>query len=106
MVASRLAPASDKRVSQWDEELSGIIGSLGAPDAFLKDKLAPEQADICAFSFMKFLMADRKFANLIDALRKGTDFNKAFSEMFGSKPEQLAATWARNPPKGGRRAVK
>jgi mono/diheme cytochrome c family protein len=105
-VATRLAPANDKRVSQWDEELSSAVGSLAAPDDFLKDKLAPEQADVCSFSFAKFLMADRRFGNLLDALRKGGEFKAAFSAAFGGTPEQLAASWVRNPPKVGRRTGK
>jgi cytochrome c553 len=106
VVATRLAPASDKRLSQWDEELSSAVGSLAAPADFMVDKLAPDQADACAFSFAKFLMADRRFVNLIDALRKGGEFNKAFADTFGASPDKLAATWVRNPPKVGRRTGK
>jgi len=102
VVAARMAPASDRRVNQWDAELSGAIGSLAKPDDFLAGKLAPEMSDICSFSFVKFLMADRKFVNLMEALRKGGDFKKVFSETFGGTPEQLATVWVRNPPKVGR----
>jgi mono/diheme cytochrome c family protein len=106
VVATRMAPASDSRVGRWDEELSGAIGSLASPDDFLTGKLSPEQADVCAFSFVKYLMADRRFPNLIDALRSGGEFPKTFSATFGGTPQQLAATWARNPPKVGRRTGK
>jgi hypothetical protein len=102
VVASRLAPTSDRRVGQWDQELSGLVGSLAKPDDFLEGKLPPESADICSASFCKFLMADRKFVTLIDTLRKGADFNPAFSSSMGGKPEQLAAAWVRNPPALGR----
>jgi len=102
VVASRMAPATDRRVNQWDAELSGAVGSLAKPDDFLNNKLAPEMTDICSFSFVKFLMADRKFTNLMDGLRKGGEFKKVFSDSFSATPEQLAAVWARNPPKVGR----
>ncbi|MBW8883679.1 MAG: hypothetical protein JF612_02650, partial [Planctomycetia bacterium] len=102
VVASRMAPASDRRVNQWDTELSGAIGSLAKPDDFLADKLAPEMSDICSFSFVKFLMADRKFVNLLEGLRKGGDFKKVFGETFGGTPEQVAAIWIRKPPGVGR----
>ena len=36
-------------------------------------------------------MADRRFTNLIDGLRKGGDFKKVFQESFAATPEQLAA---------------
>jgi hypothetical protein len=104
VVATRLAPASDPRIARWDDELSGTIGSLAAPDDFLKSKLSPEQNDVCSFSFAKFLMNDAKrFGALLEGLRKGTPFAKAFSDAYGDKPEALAAVWVRNPPKAGRR---
>ncbi len=59
-------------------------------------------SDICSFSFVKFLMGDRKFTNLLEGLRKGGDFKKVFGESFGATPEQVAAVWIRNPPKVGR----
>jgi hypothetical protein len=100
VVGSRVAAHGDRRIAQWDEELSGILGTLAAPDDFLKDKLQPEQADICSYSFAKFLMADRRFGNLLDALRKGGEFKEAFKTTFGGTPEDAAKAWARNPPRG------
>jgi mono/diheme cytochrome c family protein len=102
VVASRLAPASDRRITQWDDELSGVGAALSAPDDFLNNKLQPEQADICSFSFTKFLMADRRFPNLLDGLRKGGEFKTTFSQTFGASPEELTKTWIRNPPRVGR----
>jgi hypothetical protein len=102
VVASRLAPVSDRRVGQWDDELSGISG-LNSPDDFMTGKLQPEQADVCAFSFCKFLMADRRFTILLDALRGGGgEFKQTFAATFGNSPEALTKTWIRNPPKVGR----
>jgi cytochrome c len=103
VVAARMAPAGDRRVNQWDADLSGAVGSLAKPDDFINDKLAPEMTDICSFSFVKFLMSDsKKFSNLLDGLRKGGDFKKVFGESFGGTPEQVTVAWVRNPPKVGR----
>ncbi|HEY2415374.1 MAG TPA: c-type cytochrome domain-containing protein [Pirellulaceae bacterium] len=102
VVASRMAPTSDRRVGQWDAELSGLVGSLSKPDDFIDGKMPPESADICSGSFCKSLMADRKFVTLIDTLRKGADFKPAFSSTMGAPPEQFAVVWARNPPALGR----
>ena len=100
VVASRLAPASDRRVLAWNDELSTALTAMAAPDDFLTGKLPPEDADVCAFSFAKFLMADtRRFKILMDGLKKGGDFAPTFESAFGP-PAQVAATWARNPPKG------
>jgi hypothetical protein len=109
VVASRMAPTNDRRVGQWDQELSGLVGSLAKPDDFIDGKMPPEAADICSASFCKFLMADRKFVTLMDALRKGAEFKTAFASSMGSAPEQFAAAWVRNPPnmgRGGGRAKK
>jgi len=105
VVAARQA-GNDRRVAQWDAELSGIMGSLSKPDDFLTGKLAPENADICSFGFVKFLMENRRFPSMIDALRKGGDFPKVFAEAFGGTPDQLAAAWVRSPAKGGRTRAK
>jgi hypothetical protein len=103
VIASRLAPASDKRVRAWDDILPSAFAGMSAPDDFLTGKLPPEEADICSYSFCKSLMADpRKFQVLLDALRKGADFTPAFSSAYGGAPAQAAAIWARKPPKGRR----
>jgi hypothetical protein len=99
-IAARLAPPSDQRIAHWDEELSGAIGTLAKPDDFLTGKLQPEQADVCSFSFAKFLMSDNKrYTALLDGLRKGGDFAKVFAATYGGTPAQVAAVWYRNPPK-------
>jgi mono/diheme cytochrome c family protein len=109
VVASRMAPTNDRRVAQWDQELSGIVGSLAKPDDFIDGKMPPENADICSASFCKVLMGDRRFVNLMESLRKGAEFDSAFSSAMGGKPGQMAVAWARNPPtlgRGGGRAKK
>jgi len=99
-IAARLAPASDQRIARWDDELSGVLGTLAKPDDFLSGQLPPEEADVCSFSFAKFLMSDNKrFTSMIDGLRKGGDFGKVFAATYGGPPPQLAAVWYRNPPK-------
>jgi mono/diheme cytochrome c family protein len=99
-IAARLAPASDQRIARWDDELSGALGTLAKPEDFLTGQLPPEQADVCSFSFAKFLMSDnRRFGQMIDGLRKGGDFGKVFAATYGGTPAQLAINWYRNPPK-------
>jgi mono/diheme cytochrome c family protein len=104
VVAERLATADDKRIGAWDTELPRIIGSMSAPDDFLTGKLPPEDADVCAFSFVKFLMADSsKYQKVLGELRKGADFTTAFSSTYGGSPAQLATVWIKKPPKPSKR---
>ncbi len=100
VIASRIATGADSRVSRWDESVPAAIGRMTAPDDFLTGKLAPEETDVAAYSFVKFLMADpRKFQILLDGLRKGGDFAQLFPQAYGGSPNQAAAVWVRKPPK-------
>ena len=99
VVAERLATADDKRIAQWGDDLPAAIASQAAPDDFLTGKLPPEETELCAFSFVKFLMTDAsKYQKVLGDLRKGTDFNTAFASTYGGTPNQLAAAWIRKPP--------
>jgi cytochrome c553 len=98
VAASRL-DGGDARVAAWDDAVLAIVAGMPSPDAFLTGKLNPEQADIAAYSFVKFLMSDsRKFQALLEQLRKGADFVPAFSQIYGGSPSQLCELWVRKPP--------
>ena len=98
VAASRL-DGGDKRVSDWDDAVPQIVSTMKAPDDFLTGKLGAEDADICSYSFVKFLMTDSKrFNSLLDHLRKGGEFAKSFSDTYGAAPNQLCDAWIRKPP--------
>ena len=98
VVASRL-DGGDPRVVAWDAEIPEIVAGLPSADAFLTGKLDPESADIAAYSFVKFLMADgKRFQALLDKLRGGGDFVKAFPEVYNGSPSSVAEQWVRKPP--------
>jgi cytochrome c553 len=104
-VAATRIVSADNRIAAWNDELAAALAAMKAPDDFLNNKLSPEQADVCSFSFVKFLMSDpRRFQILLDALRKGGNFGQAFRNAYGSDPEKVAAAWWRNPPKASGRA--
>lgn len=95
VVASRVA-AKDPRVTEWNSELPGVLASLAKPDEFLNGKLPPASASIAGYDFVKFLMKDSKrTAALLDALRDGESFAKAFSNVYGGSPAQVTQLWAR-----------
>lgn len=97
VAAARFA-SDDARVRAWNDAVPQVIGSMGAPDDFLTGKLDQESTDIASYSFVAFLMKDsRRFSQLIDALRKGGDFNQAFVATYGGTPNQAAQGWARKP---------
>jgi len=100
VIASRVATGGDSRVARWDESVPAVIGRMTAADDFLTGKLPPEETDVAAYSFVKFLMAEpRKFQVLLDGLRKGGDFAQLFPQAYGGTPAQAAAVWVRKPPK-------
>jgi hypothetical protein len=80
--------------------LSGVLGTIAKPEDFLTGQLPLEEADVCSFSFAKFLMSDsRRYTALLDGLRKGGDFAQLFPQAYGGTPAQAAAVWIRKPPK-------
>jgi hypothetical protein len=100
VIASRMATGGDSRVARWDESIPAVLGRMTAPDDFLTGKLPPEETDVAAYSFVKFLMSEpRKFQVLLDGLRKGGDFAQLFPQAYGGTPNQAAAVWVRKPPK-------
>lgn len=95
VVASRLS-AGDSRVRAWDEAIPGVVSSMPASDSFLGGNMETEAADIAAYSYVKHLMSDsRRFQALVDGLRKGGEFNKTFSDVYGGSPAQVTQAWVR-----------
>src|SRR5690606_18403440 len=97
-VAAKIGP-DDPRVAAWEASLPEVLSGMSSPDDFLTGKLSPENADICNFSFVRFLMKDtRRFDALLSNLRKGQDFNQAFATAYGGNPAQATIAWARSGP--------
>jgi len=95
VVASRLS-ANDPRVKAWDEAVPAVVSSMPASDSFLGGNMEAEAADVAAYSYVKHLMGDsRRFQALVDGLRKGGEFNKTFSEVYGGSPAQVTQLWVR-----------
>ncbi|PQO28273.1 c-type cytochrome domain-containing protein [Blastopirellula marina] len=85
---------SDPRVQSWDSQIGSAVASMGKPDDFVNNRLSPEQNGIVSFGFMKAAMArSNQFDALMNALRKGTDFDQAFQSAFGGTPSQVATAW-------------
>jgi hypothetical protein len=100
VVATRLLTGVDSRIDKWDNAVSQVVASMSAPDDFLTGKLPPEEADVAAYSFVKFLMSEpRKYQLLLDNLRKGGEFNKAFLDIYGGTPAQATRIWVQRPHK-------
>jgi len=96
-IASKL-DLKDPRVRKWDDQIAEVLSRSPKADSFLTGNLPPEEADILSYSFVKGLMQNGKAYNaVLNALRSGSAFDKAFSQSFGSTPNQLAAVWARSP---------
>lgn len=93
VAAVRLAK-DDPRTAKWNDELPEILRGMSDPADFINNKLAPESNDIASYSFVEFLMKDRKrFDQLLNALRGDKSFDKSFSSIYGGSPEQVAGRW-------------
>jgi cytochrome c553 len=103
-IAEKIA-ADDPRVVAWDTEMARILSSMQKEDDFLTGKLGPEDADICSYSFVRYLMSDsRKFDMLLAGLRKGQDFTQTFSSLYKGSPAQLSVMWAPKAVAAAKRA--
>ncbi len=101
--AARLAPR-DPRVLAWDAQTSGILATLAQPDGFLTGTLSAEDADLCAYRFVNFLLARdaRRATYLLRSLAEGAKFDEAFSRIYGATPNQMAVLWYQGELRGGR----
>lgn len=101
-VAAARLDAKDPRVVAWDNDLGAAISSMQAPDDFMTaGKMGSEDAQVAAYSFVKYLMSTpAKFNSVLDNLRAGQSFDAAFGKAYGGSPVQLTTAWAR---KGGKR---
>lgn len=104
VAAARIA-ADDSRVVQWKDGLADVLSRMSMPDDFITGKLDQESADIASYDFVNFLMTDKnRYQSVLAALRKGTDFDEAFSKAYGGSPAQLAAAWSKRAARGSRRS--
>jgi mono/diheme cytochrome c family protein len=95
-VAASRIDSRDARVMEWDNTLSQALASMSRPDDFLTGKLAPEFADIAAYSFVGYLMGEsRRYSSLLKSLREGEAFDAAFQSAYGGTPAQVADAWYR-----------
>ncbi|MFO0904848.1 MAG: c-type cytochrome domain-containing protein [Pirellulales bacterium] len=89
----------DARVAGWNEQLSAVLAAMSSPDDGVNGKLAPEMNEVANYAYVTFLMNDRRFPKLLDQLKTGAAFDKAFSETFGGSPGQVAEAWVKRGAK-------
>lgn len=85
------------RVADWERRLSSVLIGMNRPDDFLNDRLPREKNDLASFGFVKYLMSDsRRHASLLNALRDGIPFARAFALNYGGTPADIAEFWLRS----------
>ena len=81
----------------WDRRVPEMLSQMSKTDDFLNNRLAVEANDIASYGFVKFLMTDRqRMARLLDGLRGGQPFDRAFSAAYGATAAQVADRWVRS----------
>ena len=94
VVASRIAP-KDPRVIDWENEISGALGSMTKVDDFLTGKASAGTGrcgvlQLCAVPDEEW----RAVQAVLTAVRGGQTFDKAFVDVFKGTPAQVAEVWA------------
>jgi hypothetical protein len=93
----------DPRSSKWAEQLPSILASTERADAFLEGKIPPEDGNVLAYGFLKYLMRDsKKFSSFLGQVSGGAKFADAFSTVYRGSPDQLVALWAKGAKKSKR----
>jgi hypothetical protein len=101
-IAATIDPR-DKRAKAWDGMIGGILAGAPAPDAFTGTALAPEEADILSYGFVRDLRpTNANFRKLLDTLRSGVAFDRAFVQVYRTTPQQAAQAWGRRAAGRGR----
>lgn len=95
----------DPRIKQWESEVPGIIASQTKPDDFITGALPEDRAALVASGMVGQLSSDnRRWGQLLTALRQGEDFNVAFQALWGATPSQLVGgDYGQQSGRGNRR---
>ena len=102
VLATRMAK-DDARSLKWDQELPAILSGTERPDAFLEGKVPPQDGNVLAYGFLKYLMRDgKKFSRFLGQVSGGAKFSDAFSTIYQGSPDQVVAVWAKNARKSKR----
>jgi hypothetical protein len=99
--AARAVAASvdsrDPRVKHWESLVASTAAASPKPDAFITGGLSPEEADILSYGFARQQLkpGSRSFQKVLEGLRAGQPFDRAFAAAYRAAPNQLAAAWVR-----------
>ncbi len=103
-VAASKTERDDPRVLQWQESLPAVFAKMEKPTDLFGNKLTPEEKGLASFSYVEFLMSDRRrFTRLMDQLEQGQPFEESFQKAYGGTPQQATAVWAQSLSRSGRR---
>lgn len=86
----------DPVAKHWDEALKVALAAGKGADEFLKSgEVLSEESAALSYGFMKELLnRPTKLTAMLNELREGTPFDRAFRQSFGGEPASLAAAWA------------
>lgn len=80
----------DERIKEWEAAVPAILAGQAKPDDFITGALPEDRAALVASGMVGQLSGDnRRWGQLLTALRRGDDFNAAFQALWGATPSQL-----------------
>ncbi len=93
-IASRI-DSKDVRTIKRNDKIQAALAQMSAADDFLTGKTSADTAAVLNYSFVKFLMSSStRYRALLAQVQKGTEFDKAFKQVYGDR-EKVALAWAR-----------
>jgi mono/diheme cytochrome c family protein len=96
-IAAQVQREDDSLIQGWNESVAAALGTSRKSNDFMTGRIDNELANSAAYSYVSFLMkADAKrFSTLLRGLNSGVAFDRAFTQVYGMTPVQMADTWAR-----------
>lgn len=101
-VAARVQREDDSLIQGWDSSVVAALNTSRKASDFMGGGIDSDLANSAAYSYVSFLMkADAKrFSTLLRGLDSGVPFNRAFTQVYGMTPVQMADTWAAQVAQG------
>lgn len=85
----------DKRVRAWDAAMASFA-ALPKAEMFPAGGFPPEETDVLAYGFVRDLrITQRPFQKLLESLRDGATFDRAFALAFKGNPAQSVQAWVK-----------
>ena len=101
-VAAQVQREDDALIQGWNSSVAAALTTSQKANDFMGNGLDTDLANAAAYSFVTFLIKGdaKRFSSLLRGLDSGVPFDRAFVQVYGSTPAQMASIWAARVAQG------